>query len=483
MKLLNHLHQGDGLKVYPNIRNVSAEIFVVCKGYKAPQKIDPKFLDPRSVFEELPEPSVNAEAKVFHPEKRKRQREGYEDGDYTFYREITAMKFVETQDPIQILSTVTKITWSDEASRKLRFKDITTKEILACTEDLKVLGRKEFRNLLKWRLTIREELGLVAKKEEKAAEPSELVHVTEDDQIDAEMSQLAAQDQATRKRERRKLNERKQREITRMQMGMLTPHELGLERDVMAQDDIFALKRAEQNGAMLELLKGAVPLEEDDEQKEDAEDVEIDSEEEVDDLEMSLDTMYVTAYLISNNRYKQYQERKSETNAKYRAKRFREEIAEWDGIGETNGEIQQAEAFNSESDEEFDGDSDRELDNPVDSLLTSLGPRLDAQSKGQLSRRAALFFSQPEFEGLEVEPTSENAITNYPPEADPQMCLIEEQEDDGEEENEVDEGRASESELSFEIVPSKDPKPDSWADDSEDEKSHQRPSMYLPCHH
>ena len=34
-------------------RTQSAEIFVVCTGYKAPDQIDPKLLDPKYAFEEV----------------------------------------------------------------------------------------------------------------------------------------------------------------------------------------------------------------------------------------------------------------------------------------------------------------------------------------------------------------------------------------------------------------------------------------------
>jgi AdoMet-dependent rRNA methyltransferase SPB1 len=265
----------------------------VCRGYKAPQKLDPKFLDPRAVFEELPDQAPNAEAKVFHPEKRKRQRDGYEDGDYTFYKQVSAMEFVQSQDPIQLLSATSQITWMDEASRRLRAKEVTTKEVLMCTHDLKVLGKKDFRNLLRWRLVIREELGLLTmtKKDTEEGEPKESVTITEDDQIDAEMERLAAQDQASRKRDRRKLNERKRKEISRMQMGMLTPHELGLEQDVMDVDEIFGLKRVEQNGAMQGLLSGAVPEESEVEDSDKDVDKDLDSPDEIDELEQELDTM------------------------------------------------------------------------------------------------------------------------------------------------------------------------------------------------
>jgi AdoMet-dependent rRNA methyltransferase SPB1 len=109
------------------LSNVSAEIFVVCRDFLAPKHIDPKFLDPRHVFKDLsasvagaPEKgtsAANAQANVFKPEKKRRQREGYADGDYTLHRKASVSEFVKSTDPISILGSVNQFTFTSDEEK------------------------------------------------------------------------------------------------------------------------------------------------------------------------------------------------------------------------------------------------------------------------------------------------------------------------------------------------------------------------------
>jgi AdoMet-dependent rRNA methyltransferase SPB1 len=106
-------------------RNVSAEIFVVCREFLAPKAIDPKFLDPKHVFKDLDASfstengvTVNkAQANVFQPEKKRRHRVGYADNDYTLFKQIGVADFIHSSDPITTLGAVNKMTFTTEEEK------------------------------------------------------------------------------------------------------------------------------------------------------------------------------------------------------------------------------------------------------------------------------------------------------------------------------------------------------------------------------
>lgn len=107
------------------LRNVSAEIFVVCRDFLAPKFIDPKFLDPKHVFKDLSSLTVDkgasandVQANVFHPEKKRRHRDGYADADYTLFKTVGATEFVNAEDPIGVLGSCNKISFTSEDEKE-----------------------------------------------------------------------------------------------------------------------------------------------------------------------------------------------------------------------------------------------------------------------------------------------------------------------------------------------------------------------------
>lgn len=104
--VLNHLfNKVESTKPMAS-RTQSAEIFVVCQGFKAPDTIDPKFLDPKHVFEEI-EDEMDTSKQITSLKKLldvKRNRGGY--GDKTsLYAETDLIEFMDCADPYQFLST------------------------------------------------------------------------------------------------------------------------------------------------------------------------------------------------------------------------------------------------------------------------------------------------------------------------------------------------------------------------------------------
>ncbi|KAK3984806.1 putative adoMet-dependent rRNA methyltransferase [Cladorrhinum sp. PSN332] len=389
----------------PSSRNVSAEIFVVCLGFKAPKRIDPRLLDPRTVFEDVADPTPNNEAKVYNPEIKKRKRDGYEEGDYTQHKEISASEFIQTTDPIAILGQYNRLSFKqpkngDVALAALDKLPETTEEVRICCDDLKVLGRKEFKLLLKWRLKVREILGFPTKKSAKASlaeEVAEVEPMDEEMRIQEELQKIQEKESSKKKRERRHANESKQKEILRMQMNMTAPMDIGMEQDgPKGEGAMFRLKAIDDQASVLRrLAKGKMATLTEAEKRTDldsgigSEETDEESDEEEDRLDRELD-----------NLYDQYRERKSDADAKYRAKKARKEHGddEWEGVS-----ADEKEDSGDDSDlleEDSSGDSDEEMAEAIKPLLNDLDK---SGGKDGLSKRAGRFFSQEVFQDIEID--------------------------------------------------------------------------------
>jgi len=412
----------------PSSRNVSAETFYVCRGFKAPKHMDSRFLDPKHAFSEVEETAVNNEARVFNPEKKKRKREGYEEDDWTQFHEAPASEFIQTQDPIAMLGSLNRLHFRQEGNGDIALAALdklpeTSQEVRDCCNDLKVLGRKEFKLLLRWRLKAREQFGFRQKKSANSdAQVTENLAKGSSDQVDAEgkigeevamvepmdeemrlqeeLQHMKDQQSKAKRKERRKENERKQKEIVRMQMGLVTPSEIGIEAAAaQGGDSTFRLRDVDRAGIARDMARGrmhtaVVPA------KTEASDV-VEEDEDGDALEMQLDSMYEL-----------FQERREDRDAKARAKRARRD-ANADNDDEFEGFDNDDKGVETDASSDVDLVEDEDYESETDEsdaqLLNELQPK-DQNKPGALSRRAASFFQNEIFKSIgEIEgPDSED---------------------------------------------------------------------------
>ncbi|XP_029820350.1 pre-rRNA 2'-O-ribose RNA methyltransferase FTSJ3 [Manacus vitellinus] len=222
-------------------RNESAEIFVVCQGYQAPDKIDSKFFDPKHAFKEVEVQTKSVSELV---SKKKPKAEGYADGDTTLYHRFTLMDFLKAPNPVDFLSKANEITLGDG---ELENHSSTTEELRQCCKDIRVLGRKELRALLNWRTKLRRflakklkeqakelDINLSSGEEEEGREEEEkkvkkMVPEAAADEVEKEeeevelaLAEMKAKELAELKRKKKKIlkEQRKQRERVELKMDL-----------------------------------------------------------------------------------------------------------------------------------------------------------------------------------------------------------------------------------------------------------------------
>ncbi|XP_075418183.1 pre-rRNA 2'-O-ribose RNA methyltransferase FTSJ3 isoform X2 [Tenrec ecaudatus] len=218
-------------------RHESAEIFVVCQGFLAPDKVDSKFFDPKFAFKEV---EVQTKTVTELVTKKKPKAEGYAEGDLTLYHRASVTDFLRAANPVDFLSKASEITLDEE---ELAQHPATTEEIRVCCQDIKVLGRKELRSLLNWRTKLRRyvakklkeqaralDISLSSGEEEEGEEEEPIAETRrqsskeeeEEEQLNQTLAEMKAQEVAELKRKKKQLlrEQRKQRERVELKMDL-----------------------------------------------------------------------------------------------------------------------------------------------------------------------------------------------------------------------------------------------------------------------
>ncbi|KAH9518663.1 pre-rRNA processing protein ftsj3 [Bulinus truncatus] len=239
-------------------RNESAEIFVVCQGYNAPDKIDPKFLDPRYVFQDVdttPRPSID----LIHPEKKRRQREGYPEGDYTLFHSLPVTEFFASDNYMDSLAQSSEIVFDSEEIKNHPF---TTSEIKECLTDIKVLGKKDIKAIFSWRKHLLKEFEKKKETKLKSQENNKT-----DDEIDApdeveekEMEELETiieqknkEELAAMKKAKKKVQKQQMKQKIRIDLKMTIPGDEPVIQDDLSMFDITKIRNPKQ---LAEIDKG-----------------------------------------------------------------------------------------------------------------------------------------------------------------------------------------------------------------------------------
>lgn len=436
-------------------RAESAEIYVLCIGYRAPKTIDPRLLNPKFVFKDMSAETLTKLKNGGEDGKRdlvlntvmksmkkgKRNREGYADGVLTLFTRRCVLDFIRTARPIAFMTEATQFSFdekdipsSEHAERDARALkcinalEATSEEVRSCCVDLKVLARRDFKTLIKWRDTAREALetakllevdeaaqaatDIAAAKgkaeEEKAEESSgpEDERVEAEEDIDEELQNARSELLAKEKRKVRKAKKLKNAIQRKIDMKIIMPSEDGPADDAAGMG-LFSLntaKRLKKTGAEVVDVEPEHANDaryEADSEGEKAEraiakrggyvlgDIEDAKKRSTADIEAELDTWY-NIYATKAKKDKhgvalvETKERKRQT--KRRA--LREAAAARAEKGEEGGNAEDEPMRELEVNSDASSSSDEDV---------NMGEEVNFGNHGPSAREAALWFSQPVF--------------------------------------------------------------------------------------
>lgn len=389
-------------------RNESAEIFVVCLNYKAPDKIDPKFLDGKYVFSEIENGGGEGDDEegndeLLNPEKKKKKTpaEGYESGVTLLFKQAKASEFIAGDKAIHLLNNCHEIVLDQPRIRK---HPKTTPEIVECCKDIKVLGMKELRTLKKWREALKKDFEERDKKKsegeaagngdlqerEEEGEDETLEENGEEGSDDEDLKKLEDEIDTLKDEERRALKRKKKKEQKekvkrgqRINLEMIHPGDEGPTRQEHNLFKLSKLKSKEDLETVMEQNAGEILAE--DENSDDEETRKKRKFERFDPDHGVLD---------KDGLYYKDSDQESEKES--------------DGEDDSDQEDLGLEDGNEDSDNNDDSEKIEELnDGSKNSLLVELNGNQDRKSRKQM--KADVWFDKDVFRGIEDDDDLEEA--------------------------------------------------------------------------
>ncbi|CEF64051.1 pre-rRNA processing protein FTSJ3 [Strongyloides ratti] len=192
----------------------SAEIFMVCEGYKKPNKVPPELLDPKQVFKQIEEDLTGEALKnqIISRKSKKLKAVGYDVNNITQYNEVKLSDYLSSTDHILTIAKASKIVIDEP---RWESDPLTTETIKDLIKDIKVLGPSELRVIFKWRRSILDKLAKEKKQNEESEHPHELTEEEkaelEKQEIDKQIEALVSEEKAADRRKKRRENKMKSR--------------------------------------------------------------------------------------------------------------------------------------------------------------------------------------------------------------------------------------------------------------------------------
>ena len=195
-------------------RTESAEMFVVCEDYKCPDKIDKKFFDPKTVFEDVESDQKKVRLADFQA-KKKKKAVGYDDNKGLLFKTRKVSDYLKSETPLQILSESNVLEFDND---EMKNDSLVNADIIEMVKDLKGLARRDIKKLLRWHEKYQVRIQRDEKKKEKEEKPSE-DEEDSDAEIDRQLEEIKENEAKMLKKKKRDVL--KERKKLRERMGHL----------------------------------------------------------------------------------------------------------------------------------------------------------------------------------------------------------------------------------------------------------------------